>query len=70
METFLSRDEVAELTGAKSRKRQIANLRQNGIRHTINAAGWPVVMRSVIEGTTKREQDAKPWRSAALDSAA
>ena len=70
MDMFLTREEVAALTGAKTRKRQIANLRQNCIRHTINAAGWPVVARAVVEGTAKREQDKKPWRSAALDSAA
>lgn len=65
---FLTRDQVAELTGAKTRARQIANLRQNGIRHTINAAGWPVVTVAVVEGTTKRpEPPPKPWRSAALD---
>ncbi|MCQ4164682.1 DUF4224 domain-containing protein [Tahibacter harae] len=57
------------MTGAKTRARQIANLRQNGIRHTINAAGWPVVARAVVEGTAAaaREPERKPWRSAALD---
>lgn len=35
---FLTRAEVAELTGAKLRRRQISVLVRNGIRHTINAA--------------------------------
>lgn len=38
-----SHGDVAVLTGAHTRKGQIRNLAKNGIRHTINAAGWPVV---------------------------
>lgn len=47
---FLTREEVAELTGAKLKRRQVAVLQRNGIRHTINAAGWPMVTRAAIEG--------------------
>ena len=46
---FLPRAEVAELTGAKLRRRQISVLVRNGIRHTINAAGWPMVARAAVE---------------------
>lgn len=62
MSMFLSRDEVAELTGAKTKRLQIAVLVRNGTRHTINAAGWPVVTRSAIEGDRQAEQDAKGWK--------
>jgi Domain of unknown function (DUF4224) len=63
---FLTREQVAELTGAKTRARQIANLRQNGIRHTINAAGWPIVAIAVVEGTAKRAEPAPmTWESTA-----
>jgi len=49
MSTFLSRDETAELTGAKTRAKQIAVLKRNRIRFTLNAGGWPVVARREIE---------------------
>lgn len=51
-----------ELTGAKTRARQIANLRQNGIRHTIHAADWPIVARAVAEdiAAAAREPERKP----------
>lgn len=64
---FLTREQVAELTGAKTRKGQIANLRKNGLRHTLNAAGWPMVTIAVVEGTAKRNEPAPTqWRSNAL----
>lgn len=50
MSLFLTRQEVAELTGARTRAGQVRNLVRNGIRHTINASGWPVVTRTAIEG--------------------
>lgn len=46
-----SHGQVAEFTGAHTRAGQIRNLVRNGVRHTINAAGWPVVMRSTVEGS-------------------
>ena len=38
--TFLTREEVAELTGTKLRKRQIEVLHAGKARHVINASGW------------------------------
>lgn len=58
---FLTRAEVAELTGARTKRRQISVLVRNGIRHTINAAGWPMVARAVIEGGA--QSDAQPSRA-------
>lgn len=46
----LSRREVAELCRTPQRARQAAFLRQNGIRHYLDAHGWPVVLRSTVEG--------------------
>lgn len=61
--TFLTRDEIAELTGAKLKRRQISVLVRNGIRHTINAAGWPMVARAVIEGGAQSDaQPARAWK--------
>lgn len=61
MSLFLTRAEVAELTGAKLKQRQIAVLQRNGIRHTLNAAGWPVVTRTAIEGDAVLAAPA-PWK--------
>lgn len=55
---FLSRSQVAELTGARTRRRQIDVLVRNGIRHTINASGWPVVTRAAVEGHAEPAQTA------------
>lgn len=69
-EMFLTRDEVATLTGAKTRARQIAMLRKNGIRHYLNAAGWPVVSRATVEGSQVPAQDSAPaWKSRAPKAA-
>lgn len=56
---FLSRSQVAELTGARTRRRQIDVLVRNGIRHTINASGWPVVTLAAVEGRHEQEQTPK-----------
>lgn len=64
---FLTRAEVAELTGAHLKRTQVSVLVRNGIRHTINAAGWPMVTRYAVEGRagTEAERAAtqKKWRS-------
>lgn len=63
MNLCLSRDEIAELTRAKTRRKQCAVLTQNGIRHYVDDHGWPVVVRSAIEGAPKSEQDRAGWKS-------
>ena len=63
--------DVAELTGAHTKRRQIQNLARNGIPHTINAAGWPVVMWSAVDGSAKTRPDADcGWSSNAMRPAA
>ena len=60
---FLTRDEIAELTGAKLKRRQISVLVRNGIRHSINAAGWPMVTRAAVEGGAQSEAHAhRAWK--------
>lgn len=49
---FLSREDVATLTGRQRRADQAAQLRAMGLPFFVNAAGWPVVARVVIEGST------------------
>ena len=62
-ELFLTREEVAELTGAKTRAKQVQVLQRNGVRHWINAAGWPVVARSAVDGLQAPPAPAQTWRS-------
>ncbi len=46
----LSRSEIAALARSPFKARQVAFLRQNGIRHYVDGHGWPVVLRSAVEG--------------------
>jgi hypothetical protein len=62
MNLCLSRDEIAELTRAQTRKRQAAFLRANGVRHYIDANGWPVVTRAAVEGGKESEQHGRGWK--------
>lgn len=47
---FLTKDEVAELTGRKTKSKQIEQLRTMRIPFWVNALDAPVVPRSAIEG--------------------
>jgi hypothetical protein len=60
----LSREEIAEFTRAHTRARQLAFLRNNGIRHYVDNNGWPVVTLAAI-GVVAIEDQAptrKPWQ--------
>jgi hypothetical protein len=46
---FLNKKDLAELVGAKIKRRQIEWLTDNGFRFTINAAGCPMVLISEVE---------------------
>ena len=63
MSLCLSRTEIAELCRTPCRARQLAFLRQNGIRHYLDAYGWPVVTRAAVEGEPDREKPQQPWVS-------
>lgn len=58
----LSRKEIAELTRASTRARQLGFLRKNGIRHYVDDYGWPVVTRSAVQGEPARVPAASAWR--------
>lgn len=58
-----SRGDVAGLTGARTRKGQLRVLQQNGVRHVINASGWPVVLWSTVEVDGHKGQDQASWKS-------
>lgn len=58
----LSKQEVRELTRTPIKARQVAFLHANGIRHYVDAHGWPVVLRSALAaGETKARQSRAPW---------
>ncbi len=58
----LSRREVGDLCRTPQRARQVAFLVKNGIRHYLDAHGWPVVLRSTLEGLPAQEQAATGWK--------
>lgn len=62
-DTFLSRDEIREMTRTPIRARQVKFCRENGIRHYIDGNGWPVVMRSAVEGSDTANPAAGAWKS-------
>lgn len=37
-------------------------LRRNGIRHYVDAYGWPVVTRAAVEGQSDVEKPKVPWK--------
>ncbi len=49
---FLSANEIADLSGYKQPKRQVAWLRQQGIALYVAANGRPKVLRSTLENVT------------------
>jgi biotin operon repressor len=62
MGTFLSEDEVAELTGRKVKAKQIDQLKKMGVPFYVNASGRAVVVRSVLDGSmAKAEPEKRGW---------
>lgn len=58
----LSREEIAEFTRAHTRARQLAFLRNNGIRHYVDNNGWPVVTVAAIDGIKAESRQRTPWK--------
>ena len=72
-DTFLSPEEVAELTGVLVGKRgktreelQVDWLRTSGIPFWTNARGRPIIARVSIEGRPVAEQPRKKWQPKVL----
>lgn len=59
----LSRDELTELCRTPRKAGQLQFLRQNGIRHYVDAHGWPVVTRAAVEGQPDQAQPKTGWKS-------
>ena len=62
MSLCLSRAEIVELCRTPRKARQLAFLRQNGIRHYLDAYGWPVVTRAAVEGVKEAAPATPGWR--------
>lgn len=63
-EMFLTKVEIATLTGRKYKRLQIEQLRKMGIPFWINAANAPVVARATIDGNREKVEPPKPqWVS-------
>ncbi len=58
----LSRAEIAALCRTPQRARQARFLRDNGIRHYLDAHGWPVVLRSAVEGAPATGDAPATWK--------
>lgn len=59
--TFLEAAEICELTGRRSKSKQIEALRTMGLPFWVNPIGKPVVARVAIEGGRKEEKAEKAW---------
>lgn len=60
MSAFLSKDDVAVLTGRRVKSKQIEALRKMGIAFWVNAIGKPVVTVAAVEGR-KEAPVQKTW---------
>ena len=65
---FLSAEEVAELTGYKTRPKQIATLKRMGIAFVVNRNNRPIVARAIFTHapsahTTAAPSTARAWQS-------
>ncbi|MET3132900.1 hypothetical protein AAKU55_003181 [Oxalobacteraceae bacterium GrIS 1.11] len=59
---FLTKEELATLTGRKTKSKQIEQLRKMLLPFWVNAIGAPVVPRSAIEGRkVQGEPKEIPW---------
>ena len=63
---FLNKDEIAVLTGRKTKSKQIDALRHMGLPFWVNANNAPVVARAAIEGRRQAEEEPKStWKPVA-----
>lgn len=58
---FLTKAEVADLTGYQQPSRQVEQLRRQRIPFHLNAAGHPKVARAILEGRAADQKKATTW---------
>jgi len=67
MSIFLDPDDVATLTGKKSKSGQITALRSMGIAFFVNPSGRPIVAKSTVEGNKYTVTNEATWNPAVLN---
>jgi hypothetical protein len=67
MSIFLDPDDVAILTGKKSKSGQVAALRGMGIAFFVNPTGRPIVTKAALEGRIDTSNPQKSWQPAILN---
>ena len=61
-ETFLTKEELATLTGRKTKSKQIEALRKMALPFWVNALNAPIVPRSAINQVpTEKKQERERW---------
>lgn len=60
MSMFLSSQDISELTGRKTKSKQIEALLRMGLPFWVNAIGKPVVTLTALEGRREAPQE-KAW---------
>ena len=63
---YVMTEEIRQVSGFHRKSKQIQWLKSNRIKHTLNAYGQPVVLRShweavMSEGTKRREESGPNW---------
>lgn len=61
-EKFLSPQDIKQLTGACTRKKQMQLLAANRVAFFVNARGWPVVPLMALAGSSTAKQATPPWQ--------
>ncbi len=62
-ELFLTKEQLARLTGRKWRTKQVEQLRRMGLPFYINAGGEPIVTCAAVEGRPETNQPSrKRWQ--------
>jgi hypothetical protein len=63
--TWLTREEIRDMTREKLKVHQLEFLRLNGVKHYVDRRGWPVVSRAVAEAagySTAQAAPAPEWK--------
>lgn len=61
-DVFLTDDEIAVLTGRKTKSKQIEQLRKMVLPFWVNALGKPVVARATFTGPKEAPPPKKQWQ--------
>ncbi|MBY0474184.1 MAG: DUF4224 domain-containing protein [Nitrosomonas sp.] len=67
MSIFLDPDDVAILTGKKTKSGQVAALRTMGIAFFVNPSGRPVVPKASVEGKEISNKPKAAWEPSILN---